>query len=80
MTEIEGLYREENAYHNMTHAADVMNSLIYLIENTDLMQYLTNIDMLSIIIGSLGHDVAHPGITNRFLVNTQDPIAIRYND
>ena len=54
----------------MTHAADVMNSLIYLIENTDLMQYLTNIDMLSIIIGSLGHDVAHPGMTNRFLINT----------
>lgn len=79
LTEIESLYKE-NAYHNCTHAADVMNSLIYLIENTELIKYITNIDMLCIILGTLGHDVAHPGVTNRFLINTKDALTIKYND
>lgn len=32
------------------------------------------------IIAALGHDVGHPGVTNRFLVNNRDDIAIQYND
>ena len=64
----------------MTHAADVMHSVIYLIESSDLMQYLTNIDMLSLLLGSLGLDVAHPGVSNRFMINTKDKLTIKYND
>jgi len=45
LTEMERLYKD-NAYHNMTHAADVMNSFIYLIESSDLIKHLTNFDML----------------------------------
>ena len=37
-------------------------------------------DILATIIAALGHDIAHPAFTNRFLVNNHDIIAIRYND
>lgn len=57
-----------------------MNSLIYLIENSELIKYITNIDMLCIIISTLGHDVAHPAVTNRFLINSKGDLAIKYND
>ena len=50
--EIEGLYKD-NAYHSMTHGADVMNSMIYLVEHSDLIRYCTNMDMLCVILGSL---------------------------
>ena len=37
-------------------------------------------DMLGAIIAAAGHDVGHPALTNRFLINSRDQIAIRYND
>ena len=41
---------------------------------------MSEMDIFSVIIAALGHDIAHPAFTNRFLVNTHDMIAIRYND
>ena len=32
------------------------------------------------MISSFGHDVGHPGLNNRFLVNNQEALAINYND
>ena len=37
-------------------------------------------DLLSIIIAALGHDIAHPGLTNTFHINDSTEIAITYND
>ena len=69
-----------NPYHNACHAADVCHSLLYFTENSDIVKYLTGFDMISIIIASLGHDLGHPALTNRYLVNTRHKIALRYND
>ena len=70
----------ENPYHNSRHACDVTNSLIFFIENSNLVHHLSQIELLSAIIASLAHDVGHPGLTNRFLIYNRDPMAIRYND
>lgn len=41
---------------------------------------LSPIDFFSVIVASLGHDVGHPGLTNRFLVTNRDSVALQYND
>ena len=36
--------------------------------------------MLSLLTAAVGHDVDHPGVTNAFLVRSEAPLALRYND
>ncbi|ORY82446.1 hypothetical protein BCR37DRAFT_347119 [Protomyces lactucae-debilis] len=36
--------------------------------------------ILALMIVGLGHDVGHPGVNNAFLVATQAPLAVLYND
>ncbi|CAG9319231.1 unnamed protein product [Blepharisma stoltei] len=76
---LESLYKD-NPYHNSTHAADVLASFLYLTNKSCLADALLDIEVLASIIANLGHDVAHPGFNNRFLINTKDELAIRYND
>lgn len=49
-------------------------------ENSKIIHYCTELDVLGWIIAAAGHDVGHPALTNRFLINSRDNIAIRYND
>ena len=44
------------------------------------MVKLNTLETLGSILACLGHDVAHPGVTNRFLVNIKDDLALHYND
>jgi hypothetical protein len=69
-----------NPYHNACHAADVMHSILFFILNSDFKKYLDQLELLAMTIAALGHDVGHPGLTNRFLVNARDNLAIKYND
>ena len=69
-----------NPYHNACHAAEVCHSLLYFIENSEIVKYMTGFDMIAVITASLGHDLGHPALTNRFLVTNRDKIALRYND
>ncbi|CAG9314187.1 unnamed protein product [Blepharisma stoltei] len=71
---------KKNPYHNSSHAADVLASFIYFVSKSRLAEYLTEIEILTSVIANLGHDVGHPGYTNRFLINKRDNLAIRYND
>lgn len=69
-----------NPYHNAIHAADVFASLFYFYINTELRQFSSQFDVTCLLISALGHDVGHPGVTNRFLIASRDKIAIQYND
>ena len=70
---------KENPYHNAMHGADILTSALYLISNSELCNKLSDLEIFIVIISHLGHDVGHPGYTNRFLINIQDPLAIRCN-
>ena len=67
-------------YHNACHAADVMHSFLFFLLHSSLQSKITSLEILGSIIAILGHDVAHPGLTNRFLVNNKDDLAFEYND
>lgn len=81
MTIAEDKYNREIYYHNSIHAADVVNSIVFLLHNgLSRRGRLSDLDFFAIIVSSITHDIGHPGYNNAFLVASEDPIAIRYND
>ena len=75
-------YKHETLYHNSMHGADVTHSSYIFIthSNAEKLAKTNVIDILSIIIAALGHDLGHPGLTNMFHMNDSTDIAITYND
>ena len=75
-------YIESNPYHNVIHATDVMHGCHLFLKNTELIEksQLDDIHIFSFLLSAFIHDYKHPGLNNNYLVNTKDPIAIRYND
>jgi hypothetical protein len=56
-----------NLYHNSTHAADVVQVVVYLIVTDKLDQRFTRLEQLAMILAAVIHDVGHPGVTNAHL-------------
>mmetsp|Transcript_31613 Transcript_31613/g.73738 ORF Transcript_31613/g.73738 Transcript_31613/m.73738 type:complete len:913 (-) Transcript_31613:167-2905(-) len=79
---LESRYREGMMYHNSTHAADVMNSLVYLLRLKDrhVSSALEPIEKLAALTAAASHDVGHTGQANRFHVTTRTALAMLYND
>ncbi|GBG23917.1 cAMP-specific 3',5'-cyclic phosphodiesterase [Hondaea fermentalgiana] len=69
-----------NPYHNAIHGADVAQTLNHFFVSCGLSKYASNEIRFASVFAALGHDVAHPGVTNSYLVQTWHPLAIRYND
>ena len=75
-------YLPTTLYHNNMHGADVCQSvsLYFLNSNAEKILQTTFLDLLSIIIASLGHDLGHPGLNNNFHINARTELALTYND
>lgn len=69
-----------NPYHNAIHGADVAQTMNHFFISCGLAKYTTLDVRFAAVFAALGHDVAHPGVTNSFLVQTWHPLALRYND
>ena len=65
-----------NPYHNSTHAADVLNSLLFLFKHSQTLTDMNELELLGAIIAALGHDVGHPAFNNRYLINTKSSFAL----
>ena len=75
-------YKPQTLYHNSMHGADVTQSsyIFFALSNAEKIAKTNVIDILSIIIAALGHDLGHPGLNNMFHMNDSTEIAITYND
>ncbi len=75
-------YNEKVLYHNALHGADVTQtlSLIFLNSKAEKICDTNVLDILSIFIAALGHDLGHPGYNNNFQINASTDMAITYND
>ncbi|CAG9321702.1 unnamed protein product [Blepharisma stoltei] len=75
-------YHYDNSYHNATHAADVTQFFNFLLTTCGgkTTCNLTYMEIAACYISAAIHDFEHPGVNNVFLINTQDPLAILYND
>ena len=71
----------DNPFHNWYHGFSVLHfSYLALRLLTNASEYLTQHDVLALMIGSLCHDIDHPGNTNSFEINTSSELALIHND
>ena len=74
-------YKRDNPYHTDLHAADVLQTCHIYLKHAEIKKRLRldDTDHSALLISCIIHDYKHPGVTNAFLINTGDPIAIQYN-
>lgn len=73
-------YLESNPYHNYLHASDVTASVFRMMTRLQCQAWMKDFEMYAILVSALVHDIAHPGKTTQFLVETRHELALRYND
>uniref|UniRef100_G3N765 Phosphodiesterase n=1 Tax=Gasterosteus aculeatus aculeatus TaxID=481459 RepID=G3N765_GASAC len=74
-----GYSKHKNPYHNLTHAADVTQTIHYLLLKTG-MHWLSELEIFAIIFAAAIHDYEHTGTTNNFHIQTRSDTAMLYND
>ena len=72
----------DNPYHNQAHVADVVHSMAYILTAGGLIDRmeLTPLEIFAAIFAAAVHDFCHTGVTNDFLVRTDDPLAVLFAD
>ncbi|KAL0090378.1 hypothetical protein J3Q64DRAFT_1729565 [Phycomyces blakesleeanus] len=94
--DLSSAYHDENPYHNFAHAVDVLQCLFHFLCQLGLLPYntvdtgrssyqlpqdiLRPLDVFGLLLAAIGHDAAHPGVNNMFLINSATPLALLYND
>jgi CheY-like chemotaxis protein len=71
---------KSNFYHNFRHAVDVTQFIYIFINSAKVSDLLSLSEKFMVMTAGLFHDVGHPGVNNNFLINTQDELALIYND
>lgn len=80
LEDISGKYVNKNPYHNWLHAVDVAHCVYQFMVLVKARDYFSVSDRFAMIIAAVCHDVGHPGFNNPFLVESNDPLALKYND
>ncbi|XP_029385541.1 calcium/calmodulin-dependent 3',5'-cyclic nucleotide phosphodiesterase 1A-like [Echeneis naucrates] len=75
-----GYSKYRNPYHNLMHAADVTQTIHYLLIKTGIVHWLTELEIFAIIFAAAIHDYEHTGTTNNFHIQTRSDTAMLYND
>jgi hypothetical protein len=70
----------DNPYHSYYHAVDVTAMVYYMLFDMHSIKYLTLLDLASLLIASLGHDLGHPALNNVYQVNAKTDLALRYQN
>lgn len=65
-------------YHNFSHAFDVTQTLFAIFGFAGSNQLLNPLEKVVLLLAAVGHDIAHPGVSNQFIVTTNHPLAITY--
>ncbi|XP_055915876.1 dual specificity calcium/calmodulin-dependent 3',5'-cyclic nucleotide phosphodiesterase 1 isoform X2 [Eupeodes corollae] len=76
----EGYCRFRNPYHNNLHAADVTQTIHFMLCQTGLMNWMTDLEIFATLLAALIHDFEHTGTTNNFHVMSGSETALVYND
>ena len=73
------LYKS-NPYHNIIHACDVLQTCYIIISKGNLLskKIFNTLDISSLLIASIIHDINHPGLSNAYQKNKKTEIG--YNE
>ncbi|KAI8334442.1 hypothetical protein BC941DRAFT_432989 [Chlamydoabsidia padenii] len=52
----------------------------WLDKNGTMKDLFSPLDVLALVLASIGHDVGHPGVNNMFMIRTATPLSLMYND
>ena len=69
-----------NPYHNNLHATDVLQTTHWMISQTGLKDWLSDLEIFSLLFSAIIHDYDHSGTTNNFHIQSNSTLAILYND
>ena len=80
--EIKENYTKKAIYHTEKHGLDMLQTLAIYISKTNLISNLdlNNIDILSLLVAGLCHDVGHEGYNNDYQIKMSTDLSITYND
>lgn len=70
----------DNTYHNFRHGCDVCFTSYRLLVIPKLTAIFTSLEVFSLLVGALSHDVGHIGLNNAYLVKAKHELALRHND
>ena len=75
-------YIRTNYYHNDLHAADITQTCMLYIKIGELQKEInfSKYEICIVFLSCMCHDYQHPGVNNNFLKETNNKLAIRYND
>lgn len=73
-------YNRKNPYHNFRHCFDVVQVVFYFLTTGRASELLTPLEIFSLMVAAICHDVEHPGLNNGFQIVTSSQLALVYND
>ncbi|OCT93510.1 hypothetical protein XELAEV_18011188mg [Xenopus laevis] len=79
LTSVQKLY-QENPFHNFYHGFSVIQMMYCVISQCQLQEHLSPIDILTLMVAAICHDLDHPGLSNSYQVNAQTDLARRYHN
>jgi len=67
-------------YHNILHATDVAVNTYWFFQTKSIQEIISPASYFAGLIAAAIHDFKHPGKNNAYLVNSENELALRYND
>ncbi|XP_043266964.1 cGMP-specific 3',5'-cyclic phosphodiesterase-like [Venturia canescens] len=66
-------------YHNWRHALNVAQTMFAMLKTGKMEQFMTDLEILGLLVACLCHDLDHRGTNNAFQTKTESPLAILYS-
>lgn len=79
LTELSNKYLD-NTYHNFKHGFDVAHTTYRILNVSQLSLAFSRLEVFSLIVAAIGHDVGHPGVNNAYLIKAKNELALAHND
>nr|DBA28913.1 TPA: hypothetical protein GDO54_009198 [Pyxicephalus adspersus] len=71
-------YRKNVAYHNWRHAFNTAQCMFAALKTGKIQGKLSDLEILSLMIATLSHDLDHRGVNNSFIQRSEHPLAQLY--